>query len=150
MSPIFFLPYQKRLFLLPNPFILVFTPSAHHLPPTPLWYKSSSTSRTSSLPSLAFKKKKKNRHKSHRENGSALPVRCHVCHLPQLPGFSPENWFLFNSAAHWSRGEPHYAESLHRSPGAPCRAILLFFLFDTRSGRVAGLIRASKKILHKF
>ena len=39
------------------------------------------------------------RERKREKNGGTLPVRVHVCHQVQFPGFSPEShfWFLFNT-----------------------------------------------------
>lgn len=58
-------------------------------------YCISPTSCISPLSFLAFKDDTSDRW----ENSGAPPVHAHVCHLVQLPGFSPEShlWFLFNT-----------------------------------------------------
>lgn len=57
LSPIYLSPHfwNDATRLLPNPFILVFTPSAYLLP-TPPWFLSSSTSCTSPLPPFVLLK----------------------------------------------------------------------------------------------
>ena len=125
------------LCLLPNPLILVFTPSAR-LPPTPLWHLSSSSSCTSPLHSLIFKNDT-----SHAEKMAALLVFAFISVIFLSSQVSPwsltPGFYLTLRFRALEQREPHYAVSLHHLPGAPYRTILFFLPFVTKCGCVVRL-----------